>query len=117
MKRHRRAVLRPHRAPPQRPTTPVHPVLPPPSAPPLRPAFNPSYVLCRTRLSDVLRPFRARKTLTMAPMQLDLGREAALVIPVSELNRRVRTLLENHFETVWVAGELSNVKQAPSGHW
>ena len=50
-------------------------------------------------------------------MQLDLGREAPLVIPVSELNRRVRTLLENHFETVWVSGELSNVKQAPSGHW
>jgi exodeoxyribonuclease VII large subunit len=53
----------------------------------------------------------------MTGMQLDLGREAALVIPVSDLNRRVRTLLENHFEMVWVAGELSNVKQAPSGHW
>ena len=53
----------------------------------------------------------------MRSMQLDLGREAALVIPVSDLNRRVRTLLENHFETVWVSGELSNVKQAPSGHW
>jgi exodeoxyribonuclease VII large subunit len=50
-------------------------------------------------------------------MQLDLGREVATVIPVSDLNRRVRTLLENHFETVWVSGELSNVKQAPSGHW
>jgi len=50
-------------------------------------------------------------------MQLDLGRDAAVVIPVSDLNRRVRTLLENHFETVWVSGELSNVKQAPSGHW
>ena len=50
-------------------------------------------------------------------MQLDLGREAAVVIPVSDLNRRVRTLLENHFETLWVSGELSNVKKAPSGHW
>jgi len=50
-------------------------------------------------------------------MQLDLGPQAALVIPVSELNRRVRTLLENQFETLWVSGELSNVKLAPSGHW
>ena len=50
-------------------------------------------------------------------MQLDLGPRASLVIPVAELNRRVRTLLENQFETVWVSGELSNVKLAPSGHW
>jgi len=39
------------------------------------------------------------------------------VVTVRELNARVRTLLENKFETVWVAGELSNVKKAPSGHW
>jgi exodeoxyribonuclease VII large subunit len=39
------------------------------------------------------------------------------VITVSELNRRVRTVLENQFEVLWVAGELSNVKKAPSGHW
>jgi exodeoxyribonuclease VII large subunit len=39
------------------------------------------------------------------------------VIPVSDLNRRVRTLLENQFEMLWVSGELSNVKLAPSGHW
>ena len=39
------------------------------------------------------------------------------VFTVRELNARVRTLLENKFETVWVAGELSNVKKAPSGHW
>jgi exodeoxyribonuclease VII large subunit len=39
------------------------------------------------------------------------------VLTVAELNRRVRALLENQFETVWVAGELSNVKKAPSGHW
>jgi len=50
-------------------------------------------------------------------MQLDLGPKAAVVIPVSELNRRVRTLLENQFEILWVSGELSNVKLAPSGHW
>src|SRR5258708_37195881 len=38
-------------------------------------------------------------------------------LTVSELNARVRALLENQFETLWVAGELSNVKKAPSGHW
>ena len=41
----------------------------------------------------------------------------APVVTVSELNARVRALLENQFERVWVAGELSNVKKAPSGHW
>ena len=39
------------------------------------------------------------------------------VVTVAELNRRVRTLLENQFETLWVGGELSNVKPASSGHW
>ena len=42
---------------------------------------------------------------------------AAPVVTVSELNRRVRALLENQFEMLWVAGELSGVKKAPSGHW
>jgi exodeoxyribonuclease VII large subunit len=41
----------------------------------------------------------------------------APVVTVTDLNRRVRVLLENQFETLWVAGELSNVKKAPSGHW
>jgi exodeoxyribonuclease VII large subunit len=48
-------------------------------------------------------------------MQLPLVPPAPLT--VSELNRRVRALLENQFETLWVAGELSNVKLATSGHW
>jgi exodeoxyribonuclease VII large subunit len=39
------------------------------------------------------------------------------VVSVSELNRRVRALLENQFETLWVSGEMSNVKLAGSGHW
>ena len=39
------------------------------------------------------------------------------IVTVSELNRRVRAVLENQFEILWVAGELSNVKKAPSGHW
>ena len=42
----------------------------------------------------------------------------APVVSVTELNARVRALLENQFETLWVAGELSNVKHhAASGHW
>ena len=39
------------------------------------------------------------------------------VVSVTELNKRVRGLLENQFEVIWVAGELSNVKFASSGHW
>src|SRR5690606_31383274 len=39
------------------------------------------------------------------------------VVTVTELNRRVRALLENQFEMLWVSGELSNVKLASSGHW
>src|SRR4051812_37012384 len=38
-------------------------------------------------------------------------------LSVSDLNRQVRTLLENRFEMIWVAGELSGVKKAASGHW
>src|SRR5688572_20479953 len=49
------------------------------------------------------------------PMQLPLDAPAPL--SVTELNRRVRVLLENQFETLWVTGELSNVKSAGSGHW
>ena len=48
-------------------------------------------------------------------MQLPLVPPPALT--VSELNRRARALLENQFETLWVTGEISNVKPATSGHW
>jgi exodeoxyribonuclease VII large subunit len=43
--------------------------------------------------------------------------EAPPLITVSELNKRARILLENHFESLWVAGELSNVKKSAPGHW
>jgi exodeoxyribonuclease VII large subunit len=49
-------------------------------------------------------------------MSLDLP-GIAPVLTVTELNRRVRALLENRFEMLWVSGELSNVKRAASGHW
>lgn len=38
-------------------------------------------------------------------------------ISVSELNRRARSILEANLELLWVAGELSNVTRAASGHW
>jgi exodeoxyribonuclease VII large subunit len=44
-------------------------------------------------------------------------RETAKVIGVSELNRRVKNMLEANLELLWVAGELSNVMRAASGHW
>jgi exodeoxyribonuclease VII large subunit len=52
----------------------------------------------------------------MANLRFDFG-GGPEVVSVSDLNRRVRILLENQFETVWVAGELSNVKPAPAGHF
>jgi exodeoxyribonuclease VII large subunit len=52
----------------------------------------------------------------MSSLRFDFG-DAPPVVTVSDLNRRVRTLLENQFETLWVGGELSNVKPAPAGHW
>ena len=39
------------------------------------------------------------------------------VIAVSELNRRVRHMLEANLELLWVSGEISNTVKAASGHW
>lgn len=44
------------------------------------------------------------------------NRRLAPVITVSELNRAARNLLENGFPPVWVAGEISNLTIAASGH-
>lgn len=41
---------------------------------------------------------------------------ATVVISVSELNRRARTLVESGFPLLWVAGEISNFTRATSGH-
>ena len=38
-------------------------------------------------------------------------------LSVSQLNRQARTLLESHFDFVWVEGEISNFVAASSGHW
>ncbi|MGA0844823.1 MAG: exodeoxyribonuclease VII large subunit, partial [Arenicellales bacterium] len=39
------------------------------------------------------------------------------VMTVSQLNQTVGRLLERSFPLTWVAGELSNVTRAASGHW
>ncbi len=39
------------------------------------------------------------------------------VIPVSALNRAVRIAIERGVTQCWVAGEISNLTRAPSGHW
>jgi exodeoxyribonuclease VII large subunit len=52
--------------------------------------------------------------------QLDLAFEEALptrrIWPVSELVARVSELVEREYGDVWVEGEISNLRPAPSGH-
>ncbi len=38
-------------------------------------------------------------------------------LTVSQLNRQAKTLLESHFDFVWVEGEVSNFAAPSSGHW
>ena len=47
-------------------------------------------------------------------MQNDFARP---VVTISELLRSVRDTLERRFPLLWVRGELSNLKPAPSGHY
>ncbi len=41
---------------------------------------------------------------------------ARRILSVSELTRRIKTLLENSFPFVWVCGEISNLRAPGSGH-
>ena len=43
--------------------------------------------------------------------------ETPATLTVSQLNRQARTLLESHFDFVWVEGEVSNFAAPSSGHW
>ncbi len=43
--------------------------------------------------------------------------EQEAIYTVSRLNNEVRFLLEGHFPTVWVEGEISNFAAPHSGHW
>lgn len=38
------------------------------------------------------------------------------IFSVTELNDRIRNLLENHFDILWVEGEISNLRRPSSGH-
>ncbi|MEO0436565.1 MAG: exodeoxyribonuclease VII large subunit [Pseudomonadota bacterium] len=40
-----------------------------------------------------------------------------LTLTPSSLNRQARTLLESHFDMLWIEGELSNFASPASGHW
>jgi exodeoxyribonuclease VII large subunit len=42
--------------------------------------------------------------------------DPSIVVSVSELNRQVRRTLEEGFPLLWVAGEISNLTRAASGH-
>src|SRR5690606_14072024 len=42
---------------------------------------------------------------------------AETILSVNALNRSVRDLLEHRFPLAWVAGEISNLTLARSGHW
>jgi exodeoxyribonuclease VII large subunit len=42
---------------------------------------------------------------------------SARILSVSELNRSVANVLERNFPLLWVAGEVSNLTRAASGHW
>ena len=46
-----------------------------------------------------------------------LGESPEKPLSVSELNRRVRSLLEAGFPQVWVEGEISNLRSPSSGHF
>jgi len=40
-----------------------------------------------------------------------------VTLTVTQLNRQVRSLLESHFDFLWVEGEVSNFVAPSSGHW
>ncbi|MFT7300588.1 MAG: exodeoxyribonuclease VII large subunit, partial [Porticoccus sp.] len=50
-------------------------------------------------------------------MENDVMDYQPTTLTVSQLNRRIRQLLETHLPLVWVEGELSNFSRPGSGHW
>jgi len=38
-------------------------------------------------------------------------------LTISQLNRQAKRLLEGHFPSVWIIGEISNLSRPSSGHW
>ncbi len=39
------------------------------------------------------------------------------ILTISQLNKKVGSLLENSFSRIWIKGEISNLTMAASGHW
>lgn len=52
-----------------------------------------------------------------SPMSSPGLRDTREVLSVAQLNRTVAGLLERSFPLLWVAGEISNLTRAASGHW
>ena len=52
----------------------------------------------------------------LQPQQPTLGPER-LVLSVTQLNKKVKSLIESQINSVWIEGEVSNFIQASSGHW
>ena len=45
-----------------------------------------------------------------------LAPDASRILSVSELTRRVKTLLEDNVSEIWIRGEVSNLRRQASGH-
>lgn len=53
----------------------------------------------------------------MEQFQLELGPPARKIYTIGELNTSIRAVLDEHFGSLWVEGEISGVRLAPSGHY
>jgi exodeoxyribonuclease VII large subunit len=51
------------------------------------------------------------------PMLVPIPEQEAVVFTVSELNSRIKALLESNYRFVWVKGEISNFRMPASGHY
>ena len=61
---------------------------------------------------------RKRKRAETAEQSgFDFGPQKPKIFSVSELTKQIRSLLENNFAEVWIAGEISNFRSPGSGHF
>jgi exodeoxyribonuclease VII large subunit len=61
--------------------------------------------------------YKSTKQLDLADAPNDAIEIVSSVITVTELNRQARFAIEKALPSCWVAGEISNLTQASSGHW
>ena len=50
------------------------------------------------------------------PFQFGTAKNKTKMLTISELTRRIRNSLENEFFSIWVVGEISNLRKPTSGH-